>query len=306
MLKRVGIILVSILVVAGIVALIEARPTFSSTQTSQIESSTFGSSHQTDSVPTSIKTPAVQDVEMTLTPHSIIDPTLHSPAEKNVDPNILIARMKIFTESFANAKLKAGWLHLSNEYYQYDDHMAGTLSNGVAIPEAYILEEFYHINEEDKMVFEGVTFMKTLDGKIIQARLFKNKVFKDLITTEPDVQVEPFTPILDGGVTSDFSRLALAGLANFQNKIEGTSLDGAPATEFDISLMYDKPMKFANNNQSIYGIEKRAYINPDGKLLELDVYNFYQDGTEKLVGSSKNFVVEILTNLPLEIQQYMQ
>ncbi|HVP20547.1 MAG TPA: hypothetical protein VMS73_01670 [Anaerolineaceae bacterium] len=313
MLKRVGIILISIFVVAGIVALIEAQPTFSFSQTSQTDSINPVPSGQTDSEQTLTKTPKIQVVEMTLTPTSIISPTTSSNTpthssltEENIDPNILIARLKILTDTFANSTLKAGWLHLSNEYYQYDDHSAGTLSNGVAIPKAYVLEEFYHIDGGNKLVFEGVTFMKTLDGKVIQAKLFRNNVFKDLITTEPDVQVEPFLPILDGGVTSDFSRLALAGLANSQNKIEETSLDGVPVTQFDISLMYDKPMKFANYEQAVYGIEKRAYISSDGKLVELDVFNFYQNGTEILAGSSKNFIVEILLDLPIEIQQYMK
>lgn len=121
------------------------------------------------------------------------------------------------------------------------------------------------------------------------------------LTPQENLPAQPFTPALDGGVISDFSRLAFSGLSNFQNKIEETVIDGMSATEFDISLMYDKPMKFANFNETIYGIESKAFINTEGKLLELDVYNFYQDGIEKLTGSSKNFVVEILTNLPIEI-----
>lgn len=300
MLKKIGIILVSIVIVAGIVILFETRPALGSVQTP-----TYNSPPQTASVSTSITTQAIQAVGMTSTPLSISNPTLSSQTEENVDPNLLIARMKILVDPFTNVTLQAGWLHLSNEFYQYDDHKAGTLSNGVAIPKSYIMEAFYHINE-DKLAFEGVTFMKTLDRKIIQARLFKNNVFKDIITTEPDFKVEPFTPDIDGGVISDFSRLAFAGLANIQNKIEETIVDGASATEFDIEFMYDQPMKYDNYNQVIYGIEKRVYINSDGKLIKLDVYNFYQNETEILVGSSKNFIVENLINLPIEIQQYMQ
>jgi hypothetical protein len=231
----------------------------------------------------------------------VLTETPISPTQVKYNPNTILQEMKTLADRFSSKNLKPGWIHLSNQYFSYNDKGDGVLPSGGDIPKAYILEEYYHLNNE-RIAYEGVTFMKTLDGNIIQVNLLKKGVIKSL-TFENANDVSPFSPELDGGTVRNFTSAVKDG--GHIKTASAILLNGEPSTLFDILNKFNQPMKFDRFNQPVNGIEKKAYFDEDGKLIQLDVYYSFIDGTQKLDGSSTHFIVESGIVPPTEILNYL-
>jgi len=209
--------------------------------------------------------------------------------------NEILRKMQTLGDEFAKATLKPGWVHL------YNEEIVDTENGTAGLPNVRISEAYYHLDDH-LLAFEGVSFMKSQDGKIIQASVLKNNKMKNL-TFDIENDVELFTPGLDGGVIGDFKSM-LPDATRFGDT--SIILENQPVQFFDLRADYSQPLPIKIYNQPIIGIEKKAYFKPDGGLFQRETLYILKDGTIRKAGSSNHFVVESGMEPPQTILNYLK
>lgn len=216
----------------------------------------------------------------------------------------IIQKMKDLKKKVETKHLKAGWIHISST--QSIDNSKGLyqLPDGTALPNEYINEYYWHL-DKDFIRFEGVQFMKSLDGKILQTGVLKDKKWKN-----DDVPpYEPSAPNLDWGASQYVEQILSGsdlGGKNVAISIQDTTLNGNAAQLFEIKSIYGTPVPIGNFDKPVTTFAFKFFFSLDGKLLQWQAVNVLADGSEVTSFNSYDYVIESGINPPSEILEYLK
>ncbi len=201
-------------------------------------------------------------------------------------------QLAILSQKATTLTSQPGWVFVrSTIHYDTDRPNNGVLPNGQEIPLAQVLECWYHINE-DGLVFESVTTMFTLDGKIVQESVFANGVLWGSALDETSNQAPYFLTNMDGG----FGDLAKDFTAKMGQEPEASvsELDGKKIYTFKVFEVYEGGMVFTDFDQPVAKTIKIASFDAEtGFIVQEEVVTVFTDGTERTFSQANH---EILIN----------
>lgn len=186
-----------------------------------------------------------------------------------------------------------GWVFVrTTVVYDTDRKNNGVLPNGQEIPLAQVFECWYHVNE-DGLVFESVTTMFTLDGKIVQESVFANGVLWGSALDETSNQAPYFLTNMDGGF-GDLARDFTAKTGQ-EPEVSVTELDGRKIYTFTVFEVHEGGMIFVDFDKSVAKTIKIASFDAEtGFILREEVISVFTDGTERTFSQASH---EILINV---------
>lgn len=218
----------------------------------------------------------------------ILDSTQES--SNTVSPQEQLA---ILSQKATALSSQPGWVFVrSTIHYDTDRPNNGVLPNGQEIPLAQVFECWYHVNE-DGLVFESVTTMFTLDGKIVQESVFANGVLWGSALDETSTQTPYFLTNMDGG----FGNLArdFTAKTGQEPEVSVTELDGRIVYTFTVFEVHEGGMIFVDFDKPVAKTIKIASFDAEtGFILQEEVISAFTDGTERTFSQANH---EILINV---------
>lgn len=184
------------------------------------------------------------------------------------------------------------WLHLLEEH-ERGEQDAGTLPNNIPIPDRFLKDSWYHLDPTGQVV-EAVSWMRDLDGGILQETAFTAGTWFNLTTGE-QFQAGTAPLRLDFGFTEALARgRAWYGTLSRQE----TTLEGEPA------------LRFITRETAAEGapaVETRvAFSAETGRLLLYEMVEIQPDGTERLLFRARFLTVEQAEASPPEVLAVLQ
>lgn len=175
------------------------------------------------------------------------------------------------------------WLHIRQEWvFDQDTPNNGVLPNGMVIPNQQIDDIWYQVNDQG-LVVESVTIMRTMDGKIIQVGVASKGTGWNSATHETTPQ-EQFR-LEQGLLDSNFLNNDLKWLEKFGNVAEIKDMgltDNNSGVEIVIGAKNDTPVKTDSYNQPYTRGETRAIFDKaTGFLISRGVTFWLMDGSQR-------------------------
>ncbi len=170
---------------------------------------------------------------------------------------------RLYTE-FARQYVHAGWLHL---VYR-EEHPAADGPNeteyGITIPATYLTENWYLLDGNGQVV-QGVSFMRDVNGGLIQVSVYRDKVWRNAtLGTEMRVESAPVVR-LDGGYLAQMEDAYLEG--GTIGRMESV-LDGKAILRFEQTETFAPPILLYGYSRPVRQARKIAYVSPsDGQIL---------------------------------------
>ena len=188
------------------------------------------------------------------------------------------------------------WLHLVSRHNRTKDQVS-TLSTGQTIPEDYIMETWNLLNNEG-LVVETVTFMKDLDGNIVQTSVFKNNIWYNLTINEK-WEGEPFEIKLDFGF-----RNKMSGEYEVSVSVNKTSREenGTVYDVYSIEDVYDYPVTMSGYDyQIVSGGGSIVFDQADSSFVKTEQYLKDENGEFHIIEIAEYLSIELVESPPQEI-----
>ncbi len=181
----------------------------------------------------------------------------------------------------AAKRLSPGWVHIHTEIVSDNDAgNHGVLPNGAAIP-LHQVNDFWVLVNEDKLVTESVSIMRSADGEIVQVGTYLNGISNNSVIDDP-VSQEPSSISFDRNFLSDLRRFQEHGeIVTFREFVDE---DGKTKIEFSSSSIFEVPIKMVDYDQSLISMETHVVFDKEnGVLLSKETIAHLEDGTERIV-----------------------
>ena len=172
---------------------------------------------------------------------------------------------------------KPGWLHVVSQV-QANTDPSSVLPNGVQIPNEYIMEDWYLLDTDGK-VLQAASFMRDTKNNIIQESVLYKGNWHNLTLNDITSSTE-FKPKIDFG----FSEMAIAQGTKIEK--QDFILEGRDA------ILYVITEEYLDYNKKYAQILVRAYFDPAGNLSLIETVLVAVDGSETLDSSNKVLIVE--------------
>lgn len=214
------------------------------------------------------------------------EPPTDTPAAP--DSETLVQEVTSLVERWTGPLLQGpSWLHLLEEH-ERGSQDAGALPNNIPIPARFLKDSWYHLHPNGQVV-EAVSWMRDLDGGILQETAFANGTWFNLTTGE-QFQAGTAPLRLDFGFTEALARgPAWYGTLSRQE----TTLEGEAA------------VRFITREAAAEGtpaVETRVAFSPEtGQLLLYEMVEIQPDGTERLLFRARFLTIERAEAPPPEV-----
>ena len=194
----------------------------------------------------------------------------------------------------------SGWLHVVT-FHDREKDQSSSLSSGQIIPEDYIKDTWYFLNEEG-LVSEMVTFMTDLEGNIIQESTFSKGIWRNLTIGE-NWPGDPYEIRLDFGFSKDIARASKTSVFIDHYTSE---LDGVPVDVYTIEDIFDEPVHMEGFDKAIVSGSRTVYFDSSsGALLKAERTLTAENGTIYNVETAKFVTVEQVDAPPDDILDYL-
>ena len=237
-------------------------------------------------------------------PITEIDPQMVEPTEEVIpsipDPATLLNKMvhdfeeQTFTQS--------GWLHYKCAY-KSDLENENVLPDGSLMPNEYVWESWYLVNENG-YVTESVTSFLDTEGNIIQQFIFTNGTEYNLtFNNSYDTQSEQFKLSLEFNLAKmmldEYDRgLTLSASVD--------DIDGRSVIRFSSGHRYDVLNYISESSQPVQRTNKELILDrTSGQLLESKTFFILEDGTEELSQHQYDCTIDWV-ELPEELEQLIE
>ena len=183
--------------------------------------------------------------------------------------------------------LKPGWLHIVYKTSLRKDVDRGFLTDGVPFPSEYVIEDWYLLDEELYAV-KAVTFMRDLEGNVLQESYFFDGVWTNTSLND-SIVTGKFQPSIDGG----YAAMVIASDTTLE-KIDGFE---AGFTVYEI--------KTAAMDGVFKDIVTRLYFDENGNLVKSAVVLINKDGTEVVDYETEFLSTENLNEPSEDVVKYL-
>ena len=232
----------------------------------------------------------VMAIENTLSSTEV--PTLDEDASEDIAMQSPEEVLQSLNEKAA-ANLEPGWIHVHTEKFSdMDSGNHGVFPNGVVIP-LHQVNDFWAFLNEDQLVIESVSIMRSIEGEVIQVGTYKNGIGNNSVIDDPNAH-EPSPIVLDWNFSHDLERMRENGeMVTFR---EFADEDGAMKVEFRSLSIFEVPIKSIDYDQPLVSMETRVLFDKESGVLELkEVIAHLEDGTERV---SQRLMQEITQEVP--------
>lgn len=208
-------------------------------------------------------------------PWAFAQPEIVTPSPQ-ISQETTIQVVDQYVSKFSAQMLKEkGWIHVVEQHIRGLEDV-GSLPNGVPIPLNYISDSWYFIDSDGK-VTKAVTYMKTLEGDIVQESAFDGKQWKNFTTGDIIVR-GPYQLNLDFEFSQDISR---GPGAYDEVRSRDIELNNKQVLAVLAREDFDAPGQFAGMTEPLTSIKSEAYFDKDsGKLIYIERIGTDVDGGE--------------------------
>lgn len=193
-----------------------------------------------------------------------------------VSPSDVIVEL---TNKAAQKINQSGWIHIiETSLYDIDPGNNGILDNGITIPLSYTVESWHYVND-DGLVADSFSIMKSKDGETIQTSIFtKNKTWNS--TSNQDTPQGPFyLGALDYGFTIEMKDY----ISRFGTQPEMTKLSDSNLISFTITDKLEKPLETVDYKMLVNAVTTIATFDMEtGFLTKTKRLMTFEDGSERL------------------------
>lgn len=230
-------------------------------------------------------------------------PLLNEISSSNVNVNKLSQEVQSLVSKRQSEVLKgAGWIYVI-EVHQRNKETAGSLSMGQQIPINYVLETWYHLDGQGK-VLELITLMKNENNEIVQVSVYGKGIWQNLTVGEK-WQGDPPTLNLDYGFSKDIASASSWG--STLNREENKLSNGKSTLAFSINDEFDQPIKIEGYENLIVSGETRAQFDPQsGALISLDRILVDENGVQHFAEQMRIQAFEKIDLPPEDVLKYLE
>lgn len=195
--------------------------------------------------------------------------------------------------------LTPGWYHVISQHDRANKEV-GSLPNGQSIPLDYVMDGWYKVNS-DELVEAGVFIMRDFEGNEVQKSIYQDGTMRNL-TFGIEHPAEPAPLYLDFGFNR---RLAETATNAHQLTVTQATLRNKTMSVFTIRNE-DALGAVAGFDQPITGSVYSAYFDSaEGSLARIE-RAFVIDGEVQVIETVDLLLAEMVTELPIEIQEALQ
>lgn len=227
-------------------------------------------------------------------PQNIL-PGLNDPALPPVD------KVRLLVENASRIINQPGWVYLKTiQVSDTDLENFGVLPDGSVIPESYVMENWFHINE-DGLVYEMIGMMKTLEGEIVQISAAANSKTWNSAFEGFEGEETPFFPKSLGGMDGRFLRNLEEQVEKFQQQPELVmeTVNGNLLVTVSYSQIQEWPQLKENyKNWQIAQYKELPISNTvtavfdaaTGFNIKTESVLTFEDGSQRVLYSSKKYI----------------
>ncbi len=189
---------------------------------------------------------------------------------------------------------ESGWLHVKYQVDQ-DGVEPGKFPDGSQIPEEFISEKWYFLNDEG-LVVKALSVMYDLNGKEIQTSIFKDRVWTN-ITFDLSFSGELFYPNLDNDLEKN---IATDGFTNIEQQV--TFIDDMPVIEVTTFEDLETPTHFDGLESDVTRIINRFVFDAEnGAPIRFEMAAVFSNGQQRTVSLEDILVIERVETPPQQI-----
>lgn len=255
-------------------------------------------------------TPSVTATMVTQTPEIVLTPDENATTaviepRTSIDINSLsVSDVWLKINERANEYfIKPGWLHIvSYSKFDNDNGNNGEFPNGRVIPNEQIRDIWFLLDETHQVV-QSASFMKAMDGTIVQANIFRNGISWDPITGIRK-EKSPFTFLAE-----DFRiHKAVQMYVEYGNpRVTLVEFEGQQVIRIAISETYPEPVtNSVDFSQPIIGTDGYCYFDLEtGQGIAKKVIVHFSDGTERIFEETRSEITNE-NSPPDDVLQYFE
>jgi hypothetical protein len=188
-----------------------------------------------------------------------------------------------------------GWIWMLEEYTGGPQR---GLPNGVIFPDHYLIETWYHVNQE-LLVDRYVFLERDLDGNILQLAVYSDGQSWSSVFGET-VESPPFP--VPANLDVDFLPRVAGGNSRSTSSVVQTELEGQQVYKFSGQEWLSGPTKFATIEHSIIGTEVDFFFDANTGLCTRYVYRLILAKDRSTVFYAESlFTIEFGAEPPQEI-----
>lgn len=186
--------------------------------------------------------------------------------------------------------LKPGWLHIVYRTALRTDIDRGYLTDGVAFPNEYIIEDWYLLDDESYVV-KAVTFMRDLDGNFLQKNILIDGTWINT-TLDDRISVGKFKPSIDGGYLS-MAKAADTVLDKLESQMEDRAV-----------VKYEIKTDYPGSDKNTQQIIVKLYFSMNGDLIKSETVLRNVDGVEVVEDTTEILLMENVQEPSKDVVEY--
>ena len=197
---------------------------------------------------------------------------------------------------------EAGWIHLVCRVRSDVDNGV-ILPDGSSMPLAYLKDGWYYLDEQG-LVQEFVSTLKTEEGAALQVSVFDGKTTYNLTFDERFPDVQPFKLKLDLGFRQYLQEAEGLGVPVHYREIER---QGQYLAEVSLTEVYDTPVQLGNSPEPVSSLSVLGLFDLNSGAMQL--YRMVwqlESGKQVLFEESEFLQAEFSSDAPSEVMEILE
>ncbi|MCA9936980.1 MAG: hypothetical protein H6662_15370 [Ardenticatenaceae bacterium] len=214
-------------------------------------------------------------------------PTLSTNLTNEV---VAAERNQLLTHWLQSLSEKPGWWHIVTFYDQAKKEY-GTLPNGITIPEDYLADTWYLLDESGSIT-QMVNIMRDLEGNTVQFSTFREGIYQVFAM---NMKYESAPPVIYEGYSLNALQTSL--LSKEESNVDGQLVITFTAREMHAPIS----MEEVDGQFAIGHLIKENFNRETGEPLQGEIILLLEDGSESVLGRTETQTVKWANQLPEEI-----